>query len=427
MTTRDNSPWQDAGRNAALRERTPADELLAPKTQLVADRDDYLGQGRHDIGRRISDDQVELFIAGDIAASLQAEIETHAPEFITLHDLGTSASLRLLSSLAGVAHTPVQRLAIRRQGHGVALAVLQFVELKLADGTALRVYSSDLNVQPQSRAQVARVLLGHSRMGVLLVGELAPHMLATLLAPLAEALQRGAWPNRELLMLPLGGGTALATHASQLGGKGPVAVHVTPHAVSPRQAWSFIGGAWNRIHADTHPDGRHALPLELTQPVPRPPGPTTPAAGTSTHDAPTQPMALAQPPAPLAPPPRALPVPGGTDWATYVERCHAIKGSQACCVFDIHARQLLAVRGGPPEGERLLAQGMALLAQVADSARALGMTGGRLETSASTGSHHLVVRGVPGHSGVYALLLLSARTANLTLARMQIERVEPPN
>ena len=39
----------------------------------------------------------------------------------------------------------MQRLSIRRQGHGVALAVLQFVEMPLADGTPLRVYSTDVN------------------------------------------------------------------------------------------------------------------------------------------------------------------------------------------------------------------------------------------------------------------------------------------
>ena len=70
------------------------DDLSAPQTQIVADREAYLGQGRNDVGRRIADDQVELFVAGDVAQCLQQELAKHLPEFIALHDIGTSASLR---------------------------------------------------------------------------------------------------------------------------------------------------------------------------------------------------------------------------------------------------------------------------------------------------------------------------------------------
>jgi hypothetical protein len=59
--------------------------------------------------------------------------------------VGTSASLRLLASMANPAGARVQRLSVRRQGHGVALAVLQFVEVPLADGTPVRVYSTDIS------------------------------------------------------------------------------------------------------------------------------------------------------------------------------------------------------------------------------------------------------------------------------------------
>ena len=75
-----------------------AEDLIAPQTQLVADRDTYLGQNRNDVGRRISDDQFELFISSDVASALQQEFTLHAPEFVALHDVGTSASVRLLTS-----------------------------------------------------------------------------------------------------------------------------------------------------------------------------------------------------------------------------------------------------------------------------------------------------------------------------------------
>ena len=79
--------------------RPDPDELAAPATQIVRDRDAYLGQSR-DVGRRLTDEQVELFVADDPAAALQRELERLAPSYIALHDVGTSSSLRLLQAMA---------------------------------------------------------------------------------------------------------------------------------------------------------------------------------------------------------------------------------------------------------------------------------------------------------------------------------------
>jgi hypothetical protein len=418
---RDEPAWQDPKRPST---RPPdRDELLAPRTQIVTDRDAYLGQGRHDIGRRISDDQVELFITADVPGSLQREFIQHTPEFIALHDLGTAASLRLLTSLAGAAGARVQRLSIRRQGHGVALAVLQFVELPLGDGTQVRVYATDVNADAATRGQVARVLLGHSRLGVLLVGELPPHALAGQLGPLHESLMRGSWPNRELLMVPLGSGTALAGHAAQLAAGSPVSVQVTPQADKPRQAWAYIGGAWNRQHGSA--GNQRTLNTDLNQAVSK--------ASVPTSEAPTEPMGLQ----PLSPPP-AAPIPtlapptpmpkvgGSTGWQAYADRCLLIKGAVASCVFDLHTSQPMAAAGGPPAAERLAQQGAVLLGQMNDASRALGLGPARAEASVSTAGHHLILRPVPGHPGVALHLVVQASTGNLTLARMQLERIEPP-
>ncbi|MBU6257397.1 MAG: hypothetical protein KGO01_03130, partial [Burkholderiales bacterium] len=259
-----NGHRDDSPRNEAQRAGN-RDELLDPRTQIVSDRDDYLGQDRSDIGRRIADDQVELFVSTDVAQALQAEFTRQQPEFVALHDVGSSASLRLLTSLAGPAGARVQRLSIRRQGHGVALAVLQFVEAPLADGTPVRVYATETDAEGVARNQIAKVLLAHSRLGVLLVGQVAPHALTAQLTPLRDAMLRGSWPNRDLLMVPLGSGTALAAQATQLAGNSGVAVHVTPHASRPRQVWTFIGGAWNRLHGGVR--GERALSTDIAQVV----------------------------------------------------------------------------------------------------------------------------------------------------------------
>lgn len=394
-----------------------AEDLNAPQTQIVADRDTYLGQKRDDVGRRISDTQVELFISSDVASALQQEFARHAPEFVAVHDVGTTAGLRLLDSLAGAARSKVQQLTVRRQGQGVALAAVPFVEVPLADGSVVRIYATDINADNATRTQLARVLLAYSRLGVLLIGELPPHAMSSQLAPLGEALRRDPWPNRDLLMVPLGSGTALAAQGTQLAGHSGVAVHVAPHANRPQLVWNFIGGAWNRLHAT--PGGQRALPTEMSLAVAQPQIPASEAA--------TEPMELHSLPAPMpAHAVKPMPTPGGTPWQAYADRCALIKGSLACCVFDLHSMQPLANSGGPPGAERLALQGTALLAAMQDTTRALGLGRGPAEASVSTASHHLLLRPVPGHPGVAVHLVLSASVGNLTLARMQLERIEPP-
>jgi hypothetical protein len=419
----DAAYWPDTQRiirreEPAARKPMRRDDLLSPSTQIVTDRDAYLGQARNDVGRRISDDQVELFVTGDVAQALQREFALHTPEFIALHDVGVSASLRLLSSLAGAAGARVQRLSVRRQGHGVALAVLQFVEVPLADGSTLRVYSTDVSADGVSRAQIARALLAFSRLGVLMIGELPPHAVATQLGPLHDALLQGPWPNRDLLLVPLGSGAALAAQGAHLGYGSAVAVHITPNAAKPKHVWTFIGGAWNRLHGAA--DGKRALPTELSRAVPKPRVPSTEAT--------TEPMPLesieSQRGTLGAPVP--MPVPGATPWQAYADRCALIKGCIAACVFDTHSLQVMAGAGGPPGAERLAQQGAALLAAMNDGSRSLGLGPANAEASITLSGHHLLLRPVPGHPGVALHLVLLASASNLVLARMQLERLTPP-
>jgi len=392
-------------------------ELAAPATQIVRDREDYLGQGLRDIGRRIADDQVELFVSGEPAAALQQQLERLAPEYIALHDVGTSATLHLLGALAGAAGARVQRLSIRRQGHGVALAVLQFVEVPLADGNHVRIYTTDVNADTVTRHQLALVLLARSRLAVLMLGELPPHALSSTLGPLREAVTKGPWPNRDMLLLPLGSATTLAAQAAQLVGASGVAVRVTPQASRPNDAWAFISGAWNRQHGQT--SGPVALNTDLTHAVPKPPIPQP--------EAPTEVMPLAPAAGPSShAPSHAVSPAASSRWADYAHRCAAIKGVVSACVFDLGSQLPLAHAGGAPASERLAIQGGLLLDAMANAARTLGLGNHPPEAAISVGQQHLVLRPVPGHPGIVLHLVLQASASNLTLARMQLERVLAP-
>lgn len=403
-TTHDPRPAAPQGPAA----RTARDELAAPATQIVRDREDYLGQGLRDVGRRIADDQVELFVGGEPAVALQQQLQRHSPVYIALHDVGTSASLRLLGALAGAAGARVQRLSIRLQGQGVALAVIQFVEIPVANGAALRVYSTDVNADTLAREQMALVLLAHARLGVLMVGELPPHALTAQLRPLRDRLTRGVWPNRDLLVVPLGSATTLAAQAAQLSAGTGVNVRVTPQAARPNDVWSFISGTWNRLQ------GGAVVPLEtdIRRAVPAPPVPMP--------EAPTQPMALApEPPYPSAQ------APTSPRWGDYAQRCAAVKGVVAVCVFDMQTQRPLA-HGGAIGPDRLSEQGRLMLEALADSTRTLGLGSDLPEAAVSVGQNHLLLKPIPGHPGVVLHLVLQASTSNLTLARMQLERVAAP-
>jgi hypothetical protein len=386
--------------------------LDAPATQIVGDREDYLGQGRRDIGRRIAEDQVELFISGDPAAALLLQFERLAPEYIALHDVGTSATLHLLGALASAAGARVQRLTIRRQGQGVALAVVQFVEVPLADGQPVRIYTTDVNADTQTRQQLALVLLARSRLAVLMLGDLPPHALSTALGPLQKAIGKGPWPNRDMLLLPLGSATALAAQAAQLVGGSGVTVRVTPQAARPNSAWSFISGAWNRLHRPgAHPT---ALDTELAKAVPQPAVPEP--------EAPTEPM-------PLPPPahaPEAAPATPRPIWADFAQRCAAVKGVVGCCVFELPTQHVLAHAGGVPSSALLATQGAALLQAMSDAARQLGLDSEPPEAAVSFGQQHLVLRPVPGHPGIVLHLVVQGPATALVLARMQLERVAAP-
>jgi len=235
-------------------------------TQLMRDKEDDKTLALRNVGRQVGPAQWELFVACEPADALQQQFEAVKPEFIAVHDIGTQSSRRLLAGLAAASGRPVHHLHIRRQGVGMALASVEFVELPIAaDLPPLRLYSTEADADTQQRRRIASTLMAHSRLAAVIVGDLPPHALATALLPLHDAIKRGPWINRELLMLPLAGAAGLAGQATHLAIGRQLQVRTTPQVTRPVEAWTFVRGAWNKIRAQLRDEAIH-LP-EIADPL----------------------------------------------------------------------------------------------------------------------------------------------------------------
>lgn len=405
-------------------------------TQLMRDKDEYLAQAMRHVGRQVGQSQWELFAAIDPAEALQQQFDLLKPEYIALHDIGTLSSRRMLAGLAVATGRPVHQLHIRRQGLGMPLARLEFVELPIEAGQPpLRLYTTEIDADTQQRRRLSRLLLAHSRLAVVIVGDLPPHALATALLPLHDAIKEGPWHNRELLMLPLAGASALAGQASHLALGTPVQVRTTPQVTRPAEAWNYLRGSWNKLRASLRDKAIH-LP-EILDPVAVPATPAAGAAGNPGAAKQADASSLlvsavpsARPVLPMQPMPAvraaaaAIAVPVDPALATYVRKCGELKGMVSCCVFELATQRTVGHTGARPGPAALASQGATLMASMAEAAHALNLGEAAPDAAITLGSHHQLLRAVPGRPGLALHAVLDRSLTNLTLVRLQLQRLD---
>ena len=102
-----------------------------------------------------------------------------------------------------------------------------------------------------------------------------------------------------------------------------------------------------------------------------------------------------------------------------------LNGVVGCCVFDIGSGLPVASSGSGAPPAELARQGRTLLSAMGSSSRALGLRHTLPDAAITLGSHHLLLRPVDKHSGMALITVLDRTNANLTLARLQIERLDP--
>ncbi len=375
----DNDGWGETRAQTAL------------ATRRDTDADDSLAAQPQDIGRPTGADTRELFVSCDAAEALQQQFEHLQPEFIAIHDIATASSRRLLEGVAVATSRRVQTLVIRRQGYGTPLASLAFVDVPTEQGKTLRLYSTDAAVdaepaargEPAARAALARTLLGFSRLGVIMVGELRPSAIAEAFKPLADAIADDLWHNRQLLLLPLAAASALASQGIALGQTSGVAVRTTPQVLRPSDAWRFIAASWSRIG----------------EPLTAAPAPAS-----------ARPMPTVEPAADLL--------------ERYLRQLGDIAGLLSCCIFDVTTGQALAHAGADIDGTQLALHGGQMLAAMGAASRSFGFGRTTPDAAITLGTHHLLLRGVPKHPALALHAVLDKHVANLTLARLQLQRMD---
>ena len=425
---------------AAARTSTRAGELTdgwqatraqtALATRVVASKDEYLATRPADIGRPVGDNLRELFVSCDPAPALLQQFDHAQPEFIAVHDIGTSSSRKLLSAVAEATGLPVKKLAIRRQGYGTTLATLEFIEFAPAEGGALRLYCTEVDADTSARQGLARVLLAYSRLGVLMVGDLPGHALASALKPLRDAIVTGPWPNRDLMLVPVAASAALAAHGGDLGRGTGVTVRTTPAAVRPSDAWNFIGGAWGRLRSHVGTTGKIIPALSAAPaapPAPTPPeadpGPATgfgPAAKTPT----LQPLSLRPMPAVPRATGQVLDAATVESLNRYVQQVHKLNGVLDACVFESSSGRSLAHAGSATDADTLGSVGSGLIASMTRAALRLQLTADAPEAAITLDARHVILRPLPRHPGFALHAVLDKKHANLTLARLQIQRLD---
>lgn len=367
--------------------------LDAPSTQVIEDRESYLKQSRPDIGRRLSDHELELFATGDPVRCLEEQLDALMPEFLALHDFGATLTLQLLQLFAREERDRPQTLTIRSQGQGMPLATITFVEISSGGEKPLRIYSTDVNADPQLRQRLGHVLLAHSRLAVMLVAETPRQTLPQLLTPLREAISRGPWTNNEMLFVPLSAMPWLPEEAHKLVDRGGMTVEVSPVPPSLKALRPLMVRTWHEAHTRLQ--------------APR-------------WDTPTEPMGL-RPMPELMP----MPVPGSVNWDEFARRCGGLRGVISCCVFDQHSRTPLAHVGERPAPTRLAELGSLLVTQKSDAGRALGLGANVRDSVISYAQQQLLLLPLPGHPGVALVVIVNMRQGSAALVRAQIEKFIP--
>ncbi|HRI18595.1 MAG TPA: hypothetical protein PL196_08745, partial [Burkholderiaceae bacterium] len=108
----------------------------------------------------------------------------------------------------------------------------------------------------------------------------------------------------------------------------------------------------------------------------------------------------------------------------YVEQLHKLNGMLDACVFEASSGHSVVHVGSAPDAGLLGSVGSGLLASVTRAALRMQLAAEPTEAAITLDARHLLLRPVPRHPGLMLHAVLDKQHANLTLARLQIQRLD---
>jgi hypothetical protein len=108
----------------------------------------------------------------------------------------------------------------------------------------------------------------------------------------------------------------------------------------------------------------------------------------------------------------------------YVEQVCKLGGVIECCVFESASGKHIAHSGSEHDAESLASAGATLLVAAARAGRRLRVSTETIDAAITLDTRHLILRAVPGHPEMMLHAVLDKDNTNLTLARLQIQRLD---
>lgn len=290
-------------------------------TQLYAEADEQASVQR-DIGKNVGQNTRELFVVCDPAEALRQQFDHLDRAHVALHGVGTLGSKKLLAAIAQTAGWPLRRLVVRRQGFGNTLAELHYLDCPAHDNKLLRLYATEVEIDPLQRGQIVRLLLGRALMSAVLIEDLPERTLAGTLQTLQDDLLAASGACRHVVFLPRTRSDGLHRQVEEFKRRGFPQAEITPATAQPAALWALLAAAWNRAHP--HQPGGNvptlrqiaigAKPAPAARPAASSPAVPVPAAASAPASAPASAAPLAAtsaspssraatPPAPATAPP----------------------------------------------------------------------------------------------------------------------------
>lgn len=360
------------------------------------------------LGQMVGDNIWELSVVGDPAEGLAAHFDACELDFMVMHGLGGLASRRFVGDLAKGRGVALERLVIRREGAGTALASLCYTDLRTSNGRYVRVYSTDVaSEHGATKITIKSLLLSRARTAVALMGEMPAHHMEDALIAMGRTVSQGGHRHRTLVIQPAY--DAVHTDASLIGmiQHSEVTVRRAAAVRQPADAWPFLSGTWLMDRAASESGGRsHASPYdegiayepELLSPPPvaREPVPED--------------FGQVQVPVPMPVPVQAEPT-SGQPLDALVQAVMLGRGQGVCCVFNVRSLAVQAQAGSSGlEMAQLARQGRLLLAAIQTGSQPLQVGKGVKEASIRFAGHVLLLRELAGQPELWVMAQLPAAT-----------------